>query len=349
MWNEDGGDVIVSFNTIYDACARAQDFVVDYHGRVGVRDIKLEYPLEDEEILDLFRDMVRQLESEGKKARVCLFDVVTSNPGVVFPWEAMVDVCRELGILSLVDGAQGIGMVHLDLKKTDPDFFVSNCHKWLHVPRGCAVFQVPLRNQHLLPSTLATSRGYLPKKTDREGRTQPMPDGKGKNQFVRNFEWVGTRDDSAYICVKDAIAWRRDVLGGESRILEYLWDLNKNGISKMADILGTYYLENKAGTLRNCGMANVALPLVVGREPAAGETVLADEDSNKAFLWMQDRLVEEYKTFITVFVRWGRFWVRMSAQVYLGIEDYEWAGEVMKELCSRVEKGEYRKESRCLD
>jgi hercynylcysteine S-oxide lyase len=349
VWNDDGRDVMVSFSTLYDACARAEDFVVDYFdGKVEVREIELAYPLEDEEIITLFRDEVKKLEGEGKRARLALFDVVSSNPGLVFPWEAMVATCRELNILSLVDGAQGIGMVPLDLSATDPDFFVSNCHKWLHTPRGCAVFYVPLRNQELLPTTLGTARGYKPKKPGR-GRTQPLPDGGGKNHFVRNFEWVGTRDDSAYICVKDAIAWRRDVLGGEDKILAYLWHLNKNGIARVADILGTSYLENKAGTLTNCGMANVALPLWVGekgRELAPeGHAVVSSEEANVAFHWMHKTLEDEYKTFMAVYYRDHRFWTRISAQVYLEMEDYEWAGEALKDVVARVAKGEFRKEA----
>ncbi|KFH43156.1 putative aminotransferase-like protein [Hapsidospora chrysogenum ATCC 11550] len=351
VWNKDGKDVIIGFNTMYDACARAEDFVVDYFdGRVAVREISLNYPLEDEEIISLFRDEVKKVEAEGKRARAALFDVVSSNPGLVFPWETMVAVCRELGVQSIVDGAQGIGMVHIDIEATNPDFFVSNCHKWLHVPRGCAVFHVPVRNQHLIPTTLATSRGYIPRNTSREGRTQPMPDGGGKNHFVRNFEWVGTRDDSPYLCVKDSIAWRRDVLGGENRIISYLWDLNKRGTKHVADALGTRYLENKKGTLTNCGMGNVALPLWVGdkgRERAKEEgvddpVVLTPEEAPKAFNWFQARLMDEYKTFMAVWIRWDRFWVRISAQVYLDIQDYEWAANVLKELSERVARGEFR-------
>lgn len=348
VWNPDGKDVIVSFNTIYDACARAEDFLVDYfEGKVNVREIPLNYPLEDDEVLSAFRNEVEKLESEGKRARVALFDVVTSNPGLVFPWEKMVAACRELGVISLVDGAQGIGMVHLDVSKANPDFFVSNCHKWLHTPRGCAVFHVPVRNQHLLPTTLATARGYVPKKSEREGRTQPMPDdGTGKSRFVRNFEWVGTRDDSPFLCVKDAIAWRRDVLGGEDRIISYLWDLNKKGIKHVAQTLGTIHLENKVESLTNCGMANVALPLWVGdkgKEKAPeGQTVLSSEDAPKAFNWMQGKLFDDYKTFMALWVRWDRFWVRISAQVYLGMGDYEFAGRTLKELSERVSKGEFR-------
>jgi selenocysteine lyase/cysteine desulfurase len=347
-WNEDGKDVMIGFNTMYDACARAGDFVVDYFkGKVGVTEIALTYPLEDDEIIALFKDRVKQVEGQGKRARLALFDVVSSNPGVLFPWETMVSVCRELGIISLVDGAQSIGMVHLDMTATSPDFLVSSCHKWLHVPRGCAVFHVPERNQHLIPSSLGTSRGYAPQNDSREGRTQPMPDdGTGKNHFVRNFEWTGTRDDSPLLCVKDAIAWRRDVLGGEDRIIAYLRDLNLRGIRHIAEKLGTTYLQNKSGTLTNCGMGNVALPLWVGEEGKGrapkGQAVLSKEDALKAFNWMQDKMFDEYRTFMALWVRWGRFWVRISAQVYLELDDYDWASVVLGELVQRVAKGEFK-------
>jgi len=348
QWNEDGKDVMISFNTIYDDCARAEDFVVDYFkDKVDVAEITLTYPIEDDEIIALFKERVKRIEAEGKRARLALFDIVSSNPGVLFPWEAMVSACRELGIMSLLDGAQGIGMVHLDMTATSPDFMVTNCHKWLHVPRGCAVFHVPERNQHLIPSSLATARGYIPQNNHREGRTQPMPDdGTGKNHFVRNFEWTGTRDDSPFLCVKDAIAWRRDVLGGEDRIISYLQDLNLKGIQHVADKLGTTYLQNKSGTLMNCGMGNVALPLWVGEGGKArappGQAVLSKEDAPKAFNWMQDKMFDEYKTFMALWVRWDRFWVRISAQVYLEMGDYEWAGRVLGELSERAAKGEFK-------
>jgi selenocysteine lyase/cysteine desulfurase len=234
----------------------------------------------------------------------------------------------------MVDGAQGIGMVKLDLSAADPDFFVSNCHKWLHVPRGCAVFYVPQRNQALLPTTLATSHGYVPKLVK---RTTPLPPS-SKSRYVTNFEFVGTLDNSPYLCVKDAVKWRQDVFGGEDAVLDYLWDLNKKGTDLVAKALNTSVMENSTGTLRNCGMGNVALPLWAGE----GEgTVVPAEETQKAFQWMLTTLIDDYKTFMSLFIHGGRFWARISAQVYLGIEDYEWAGKVLKELCERVAKKEY--------
>jgi selenocysteine lyase/cysteine desulfurase len=41
-------------------------------------------------------------------------------------------ICREEGILSIIDAAHGIGHVHLDLEKLQPDFLTSNCHKYDH-------------------------------------------------------------------------------------------------------------------------------------------------------------------------------------------------------------------------
>lgn len=41
------------------------------------------------------------------------------------PWERMVQVCKEEGVISLVDGAHAIGQIKLDLSSADPDFFIS--------------------------------------------------------------------------------------------------------------------------------------------------------------------------------------------------------------------------------
>ncbi|KAF5617975.1 isopenicillin N epimerase [Fusarium tjaetaba] len=338
-WNEDGKDVIISFSTIYEACGKVADYYVDYYDeKVTHREIELTYPLDDDEIIKKFEDTVKKVESEGKRVRICTFDVVSSRPGVVFPWEEMVKACRRLNVLSMVDGAQGIGMVKLDISAADPDFFVSNCHKWLHVPRGCAVFYVPQRNQALIQTTLATSHGYVPKLVK---RITPLPPS-SKSPFVINFEFVGTLDNSPYLCVKDAIKWREEVLGGEDAILEYIWDLNKKGSELVAEKLGTTYMENSTGTLRNCGMANIALPVwtVEGKE---GAVVISAEETQTAFQWILNTLIGDYKTFVALFLHGGRFWIRTSAQVYLEIGDYEWLGGVLKEVCERVGKKEYLK------
>ena len=341
-WNPDGKDVIVTFSTAYEACAKVADYLVDFtEGQMAHRQIELLYPLEDEEIIQLFRETVAAVEAEGKRVRISMFDVVTSRPGIVFPWEDMVKVCRELGVLSLVDGAQGIGMVHLDLAAVDPDFFVSNCHKWLFVPRGCAVFYAPERNHDLLPTTLATSHGYIPKSGKK--RVNPLPPA-DKTPYITRFEFVGTMDSSPYLCVKDAIKWREETFG-ENAIIDYLWDLNKKGTKIVADILGTQVLENKAGTLTNNAMGNVSLPIWVeakGSGAKEDDIVLSSEDWSKAFQWMLVTMKDDYKTFMSMFVHGGRFWVRISAQVYLGLEDYEWGAGVLKELCERVGKGEFK-------
>ena len=59
-----------------------------------------------------------------------LIDTVLTFPGARMPWEALVQACKDMGILSLIDGAHGIGHIDLShLGEVGPDFFVSNCHK----------------------------------------------------------------------------------------------------------------------------------------------------------------------------------------------------------------------------
>ncbi|KAK3399605.1 pyridoxal phosphate-dependent transferase [Sordaria brevicollis] len=352
VWHQDGLDEILYFDTIYGACGKSIDYVVeDKLGVVQSRVVNLTYPAEDEEVVSAFKEAVAASRREGRRPRLAVIDAVSSMPGVRFPFEDVVRVCKEEGIMSCVDAAQGIGMIDLRIGEVDPDFLVTNCHKWLFTPRGCAVFYVPVRNQHLIRSTLPTSHGFVPKTGE---RFNPLPPTE-KSEFVNNFEFVGTVDNSPFFCVKDAIRWRKEVLGGEERIMEYTTNLARTGGQKVAEILGTRVLENKKGTLVRCAMVNIALPLVTGPDPKTAVTLTEEEkkevegmyeipaeEASKAFNWMYKVLQEDYNTFIPMTFYRRRFWARLSAQVYLEESDFEWAGQTLKELCERVARGEYK-------
>ena len=102
------GDVIVYFSTIYSACEKSIASVAEMSPVRGER-IELNYPIEDDDILELLRGKVKELRKEGKRVRLVMFDTVLTFPGVRMPWERLVEVCEEMGVLSLMDGAHGVG------------------------------------------------------------------------------------------------------------------------------------------------------------------------------------------------------------------------------------------------
>jgi selenocysteine lyase/cysteine desulfurase len=102
------GDVIVYFSTIYSACEKSIASVAEM-SPVRAERIELNYPVEDEDLVELLRRKVVELRKGRKRVRLVMFDTVLTFPGVRMPWEKLVEVCREMGVLSLVDGAHGIG------------------------------------------------------------------------------------------------------------------------------------------------------------------------------------------------------------------------------------------------
>jgi selenocysteine lyase/cysteine desulfurase len=124
------GDKIVYFDTIYGACERTVSYVTETTPAEAVK-VKYTYPVSDEWLIDEFKRVVKEQQKNGANVRIAIFDTVVSLPGVRMPFEALTAACRELGVMSCVDGAHGVGHVELDLKMLDPDFFVSNCHKYV--------------------------------------------------------------------------------------------------------------------------------------------------------------------------------------------------------------------------
>jgi selenocysteine lyase/cysteine desulfurase len=380
------GDNILIFKTIYGACEKTVSLITETTPAESVK-IDYTFPVEDDWLLEEFEKKVKAVENKGGKVKVAIFDTVVSMPGVRMPFERLISKCKELGVMSCVDGAHGVGHLEIDLGKLDPDFFVSNCHKsvsfllfvvffcfvllirhrWLHVPRGCAIFHVAHRNQGIIRSTLPTSHGFIPKgekpvspfpkRTFSQSHAQPGIEQNSSEQsafsksafvdmekspFVANFEFVGTIDNSPYLCIPTALKWR-DSIGGEDVIRNYCQTLAQKAAQYVAHVLDTEVMENSTGTLGQCCLSNVRLPISLPKvQDIADKNGVEKEDVGIVVRdWMSKLSCEEYNTFIQIYWYGGFWWVRLSGQVYLEMKDFEWAAKTLKEICERVEKGEW--------
>ena len=68
------------------------------------------------------------LTKQGKRPEiVVIVDALSSNPGILIPWERVVEFCKNReNVWTLVDAAHAVGqVVGIDLDKTQPDFFIS--------------------------------------------------------------------------------------------------------------------------------------------------------------------------------------------------------------------------------
>jgi hypothetical protein len=110
-------------------------------------------------------------------------------------------------------------------------------------------------------STLPTSHGFEPRNAD---ISSPFPKSAftgSRTAYTSNFEFVGSIDNTPYLCIPAALAWRESI-GGEDAIMKYCHNLARDGAKLVAKELGTEVLENATDTLgRQCMLANVRLPI----------------------------------------------------------------------------------------
>ncbi|KIW98087.1 uncharacterized protein Z519_01671 [Cladophialophora bantiana CBS 173.52] len=335
-WEE--GDKIVYTSGVYGALEKLIDYVVETTPAESVR-VELDLPQSDDKIVQLFRKTLIEeklkCEQAGKgRVRLGVFDTIVSMPGLRVPFERLVQLCRQEGVLSLVDAAHGVGHIALNLTELDPDFLVTNCHKWMFVPRSVAAFFVPKRNQHLIRTTLPTSHGFQPQRSNEIH--DPMPTSEETNPMVKQFEYFGTIDGAPYCCIEEAVRFRNEVCGGEAAIRTYCTSLAKKAEEVLVEALGTETFD--IPETHRVFFAHVRLPISVGN--GAGYDVLPS-DVPVVTQFMNKEFAETYRTFFFVLFYRGAWWVRMSATVYVDMEDCKYAAFVLKDLSERICRKEY--------
>ncbi|EIW84374.1 PLP-dependent transferase [Coniophora puteana RWD-64-598 SS2] len=262
----------------------------------------------------------------GQRKILAVIDALVSNPGALLPWTEMVAACAAHGVWSLVDGAHSLGQeVGLDLGgvSAGPDFWLSNCHKWLSAKRGCAAMYVPRRNQHVVRSPIPTPVTYK----------SPLDEGyAGPQDFALMFEWTGTIDYVPLLSVVPALEFRR-WLGGEQRINAYCRALALRGGALLAHELGTSVLRSTSSSPNDAedeftlNMVNVALPI---------DGDIADSAAITGVFF--DTMIAERGVYAAQFRHNGRWWVRASAQIWNEESDFVKLARALQIASDRVQK-----------
>ncbi len=121
------------------------------------------------------------------RTKVLSFSHVSNVSGIRLPARQLCRIARERGILTLVDGAQTFGALHVNLHDMGCDFYTGSAHKWFVGPKEAGVLYV---------------------REDRIADLWANDVGVGWQGAIRNgaqkFENLGQRDDACVAAIGTA-------------------------------------------------------------------------------------------------------------------------------------------------
>jgi selenocysteine lyase/cysteine desulfurase len=116
--------------------------------------------VKEAQIPDVLADpdaIIRVFESAiTPKTKVITFPHITSGQGIVLPAKRLVALARDRGIFSVVDGAQAVGQIQVDVRDIGSDAYFFSPHKWLLAPKGTGVLYIRREAQERIWPTLAS-------------------------------------------------------------------------------------------------------------------------------------------------------------------------------------------------
>lgn len=223
----------------------------------------------------------------NERTKLAIVDQISSPTAQRHAVDEIALALRALGVPLLVDAAHAPGMLPRPVAGVAADFWVGNLHKWAFAPAGTALLRVsPAWADRITP--LAVSHRH--------------PEG-----YPVRVEHQGTRDFTAWLAAPAGLSLFDRF--GEAEIQRHNIELAGQGQRILGDAMG---LDPAELPDPGAGVSMRIVPLPPGFAldfPAAGA--------------LRRRIADELGVEVSVNPWRSRGWLRICAQIYNTIDDYE--------------------------
>jgi isopenicillin-N epimerase len=220
----------------------------------------------------------------------------TSATALIFPVKEICERAKELGLITIVDGAHIPGHIPLNLAEIKADFYTGTLHKWLLGPKGSTFLYVNKSFQNMI-EPLTISWGYE--------AANPT-----KSKFLEENEMQGTRDISAFLTAPAIINFFE-----ENQMEQRQAQCRKVVLEQYPEF---------------CELLKTRPLCPVSEEFLGQMCSIAIRTDNPAQL--KETLYNDYKIEIPVMQRGNENYFRISYQVYNSPDDLEYLKETIKKL-----------------
>jgi isopenicillin-N epimerase len=237
---------------------------------------------------EIISSRIRAILPANNAPTIIVLDHITSETGVLLPVAEIIALLRATHphIRFVIDAAHSAGMLEQPLP-VGFDVWVGNLHKWLCAPRPAGALICGSDEIASLMNPLAPSWGF----------------DKG---FPSSFEWQGTSDYSAYLCVPAAITFQE----------QWSWAERNTHNCEVADgaaslLRAAWGVENHlAGAVEAPWMRMIQLPTTAPLDKSQIDSLIErcgiELNAECAFMTVR-----------------GNSYVRISAHMYNEIDQYE--------------------------
>ena len=184
------GDEILTTNHEYGALDRTWKYYCRNSGAKYVQQ-EISLPLQSKE--QFLKEFWSGLTSNTK---IIYLSQITSPTALIFPVKEICEKAKELGLMTIVDGAHVPAHIPLDISDLKADFYTGACHKWLCAPKGSTFLYASKEFQNML-DPLIISWGY-------------EADQPSDSQFQDYHQYQGTRDFSAFLTTPACIQFQEE-------------------------------------------------------------------------------------------------------------------------------------------
>lgn len=268
------GDEILSTNHEYGAMDRTWNFYCKKSEAKYIRQ-NISLPIvSKEQIIEEF------WKGYNANTKVVFLNQMSSATALIFPVKEICDRAKELGLITIVDGAHVPAHIDLNILDLNPDYYTGTLHKWMLAPKGSSFLYVKPELQNDL-EPLVVSWGY----------ESVAP---GESQFLDYHELQGTRDVSVFLCTP--------------KVVEFL---EQNNWKKVSEKCKQIVLDNYQ---RFCDLLNTK-PLSPITSEFLGQMASVPMHTVKPSE-LKELLYSKYKIQVPVMPLNGNYYIRYSINAY---------------------------------